>query len=293
MARFGAVITAMVTPFHDDYTLDLDGAQALASHLLDNGSDGLVVTGSTGEAPTLRHREKLDLYRAVVEVANGRGTVIAGTGTYDTEETIELTREAEEAGVDAALVVTPYYSRPPQRGLIAHFTKVADSTGLPILLYNIPSRTATLIEADTLLRLAEVENIVGVKDATADFQAASRIIADAPAGFEVYSGDDWATFPFVCLGGVGVVSVAAHLVGDRMNEMIRLCKSGDVSAAWKIHSSLLPLYKALFVTSNPIPVKAALEISGRPAGPPRLPLVPATPEERELLTRVMGDLGLV
>ncbi len=293
MARFGAVITAMVTPFHDDYTLDLDGAQALASHLLDNGSDGLVVTGSTGEAPTLRHREKLDLYRAVVEVAKGRGTVIAGTGTYDTEETIELTREAEEAGVDAALVVTPYYSRPPQRGLIAHFTKVADSTGLPILLYNIPSRTATLIEADTLLRLAEVENIVGVKDATADFQAASRIIADAPAGFEVYSGDDWATFPFVCLGGVGVVSVAAHLVGDRMNEMIRLCKSGDVSAAWKIHSSLLPLYKALFVTSNPIPVKAALEISGRPAGPPRLPLVPATPEERELLTRVMGDLGLV
>ncbi|HEX9312813.1 MAG TPA: 4-hydroxy-tetrahydrodipicolinate synthase [Actinomycetota bacterium] len=293
MARFGAVITAMVTPFHDDYTLDLDGAQALASHLLDNGSDGLVVTGSTGEAPTLRHREKLDLYRAVVDVAKGRGTVIAGTGTYDTEETIELTREAEEAGVDAALVVTPYYSRPPQRGLIAHFTKVADSTGLPILLYNIPSRTATLIEADTLLRLAEVENIVGVKDATADFQAASRIIADAPAGFEVYSGDDWATFPFVCLGGVGVVSVAAHLVGDRMNEMIRLCKSGDVSAAWKIHSSLLPLYKALFVTSNPIPVKAALEISGRPAGPPRLPLVPATPEERELLTRVMGDLGLV
>jgi 4-hydroxy-tetrahydrodipicolinate synthase len=293
MARFGAVITAMVTPFHDDYTLDLDGAQALARHLLDNGSDGLVVTGSTGEAPTLRHREKLDLYRAVVEVAKGRGTVIAGTGTYDTEETIELTREAEEAGVDAALVVTPYYSRPPQRGLIAHFTKVADSTGLPVLLYNIPSRTATLIEADTLLRLAEVENIVGVKDATADFQTASRIIAEAPEGFEVYSGDDWATFPFVCLGGVGVVSVAAHLVGDRMSEMIRLCNSGDVSAAWKIHSSLLPLYKALFVTSNPIPVKAALEISGRPAGPPRLPLVPATPEERELLTRVMGDLGLV
>jgi len=293
MARFGAVITAMVTPFHDDYTLDLDGAQALAGHLLDNGSDGLVVTGSTGEAPTLRHREKLDLYRAVVEVAKGRGNVIAGTGTYDTEETIELTREAEEAGVDAALVVTPYYSRPPQRGLIAHFTKVADSTGLPVLLYNIPSRTATLIEADTLLRLAEVENIVGVKDATADFQTASRIIAEAPGGFEVYSGDDWATFPFVCLGGVGVVSVASHLVGDRMSEMIRLCKSGDVSAAWKIHSALLPLFKALFVTSNPIPVKAALEISGRPAGPPRLPLVPATPEERDLLTRVMGDLGLV
>src|SRR5438552_1981808 len=243
MARFGAVITAMVTPFHDDYTLDLDGAQALAGHLLDSGSDGLVVTGSTGEAPTLRHREKLDLYRAVVEVAKGRGTVIAGTGTYDTEETIELTRQAEKAAVHAALVVTPYYNRPPQRGLIAHFTKVADSTGLPLLLYNIPSRTATLIEADTLLRLAEVENIVGVKDATADFQTAARIIAESPPGFELYSGDDWATFHFVSLGGVGVVSVASHLVGERMNEMIRLCRTGDLSGALKIHTSLLNLYK--------------------------------------------------
>ena len=293
MARFGAVITAMVTPFHDDYTLDLDGAQALAGHLLDSGSEGLVVTGSTGEAPTLRHREKLDLYRAMVEVAKGRGTVIAGTGTYDTEETIELTREAEEAGVDAALVVTPYYSRPPQRGLIAHFTKVADSTGLPVLLYDIPSRTATLIEADTLLRLAEVENIVGVKDATADFQTASRVIADAPAGFEVYSGDDWATFPLVCLGAVGIVSVAAHLVGDRIAQMLHLVFDGDVPSARKIHEELSPLFAAMFITSNPIPLKAALDLVGRPVGEPRLPLLPATPEERDRIARALEDAGLI
>jgi len=198
--RFGSVITAMATPFRDDYSLDLPGAQALARHLLDNGSDGLVVTGSTGEGATLAHREKVDLYRAVVEAAEGRGKVIAGTGTYDTAESIELSREAEDAGVDGLLVVTPYYNKPPQRGLIAHFTKVADSTELPVLLYNIPSRTATLIEADTLLRLAEVENIVGVKDATADFQTASRIIAESPPDFALYSGDDWATFNFVTLG---------------------------------------------------------------------------------------------
>ena len=293
MARFGSVITAMVTPFNDDYSLDIDGAQALARHLLASGSDGLVVTGSTGEAPTLSHREKTDLYRAVVEAAEGRGKVIAGTGTYDTAETAELTREAEEAGVDGALVVTPYYNRPPQRGLVAHFTKVAGATGLPLILYNIPSRTATLIELETLLRLAEVENIVGVKDATADFQTGARIVAESPEGFELYSGDDWATFNFVTLGAVGVISVASHLVGDRMSEMIRLCKTGDISGALKIHTALLPLFKALFVTSNPIPLKAAMEIAGRAVGPPRLPLVPATPEERGAVERVMRDLGLI
>jgi 4-hydroxy-tetrahydrodipicolinate synthase len=290
--RFGSVLTAMVTPFHDDGGLDLDGAQALARHLLDTGSDGLVVTGSTGEAPTLSHREKADLYGAVVQAAGDRGTVICGTGTYDTAESVELTRVAERAGAHGVLVVTPYYNRPPQRGLVAHFTTVAASTGLPVMLYNIPSRTATLIEVDTLLRLAEVDNIVAVKDATADFQTASRIIKESPPDFELYSGDDWATFSFVCLGGVGVVSVASHLVGERMREMIELIQSGDTAAARKIHEDLLPIYKALFVTSNPIPVKAALEMAGLPAGPPRLPLVPATAEEREVVERAMRDVGV-
>jgi 4-hydroxy-tetrahydrodipicolinate synthase len=291
--RFGSVITAMVTPFRDDYALDLDGAQSLASWLLENGTDALVVAGSTGEAPTLTHQEKRDLFRAVVEVAKNKGKVICGTGTYDTVETIELTRDAEKAGADAALVVTPYYNRPPQSGLIAHFTKVADSTRLPIILYNIPSRTACLIETDTLLRLAEVENIVAVKDSTGDFQTASRIMKESPPDFDLYSGDDWATFPLCCLGGAGIVSVASHLVGDRIHEMIELIQTGDVPSARKIHDDLLPLFKGLFVTSNPIPVKVALEIAGRPVGPPRLPLVPATTEERAKVQQAMQDAGVI
>ncbi len=279
--RFGSVITAMVTPFRDDFSLDLEGA-------------ALVVAGSTGEAATLSHREKTDLFRAVVEAARGKGKVICGTGTYDTAETIELTRAAQSAGADAVLVVTPYYSRPPQRGLVAHFTTVAGSTDLPVILYNIPSRTACLIEPDTLLHLAsDVRNIVAVKDATADFQTATRIIKESPPDFELYSGDDWATLPFVCLGGVGVVSVAAHLVGERMREMIELASTGDVPAARKIHEDLMPLFKGLFITSNPIPVKAALEIAGRPAGPLRLPLVAATGEERARVEQAMRDAGVI
>jgi 4-hydroxy-tetrahydrodipicolinate synthase len=291
--RFGSVITAMVTPFRDDYALDLDGAQSLAAWLLENGTDGLVVAGSTGEAPTLTHQEKRDLFRAVVEVAKSKGKVICGTGTYDTAETIELTRDAEKAGADAVLVVTPYYNRPPQRGLVAHFTKVADSTSLPIILYNIPSRTACLIEPDTLLRLAEVENIVAVKDSTGDFQTASRIMKESPPDFDLYSGDDWATFPLCCMGGAGIVSVASHLVGDRIREMIELIQTGDVPSARKIHDDLMPLFKGLFVTSNPIPVKVALEIAGRPVGPPRLPLVPATTEERAKVQQAMQDAGVI
>ena len=291
--RFGSVVTAMVTPFRDDFSLDLDRAQEIAAYLLDNGSDGLVVAGSTGESPTLTEREKADLFRAVVEAAKGKGKVVCGTGTYSTQESIELTRVAQDAGADGALVVTPYYNRPPQRGLLAHFTAVAESTDLPILLYNIPSRTATLIELDTLLRLAEVPNIVGVKDATADFNTASRLIQHAPDGFELYSGDDWATFAFVCLGGVGVVSVASHVVGERMREMIELITTGDHAAARKIHDDLLPIYKALFITSNPIPVKAAMEIAGHPAGPPRLPLVPATDDERDQIRTALTEVGAI
>lgn len=290
--RFGSVITAMVTPFSEDHSLDLDGAQELARWLLDHGSDSLVVAGSTGEAPTLSHEEKLDLFRAVVEAAKGKGRVIAGTGTYNTAETVELTREAQEAGVDAALVVTPYYNKPPQRGLIAHFTTVAESTGLPVILYNIPGRTACLIEADTLLQLAQLPNVVAVKDATADFQTASRIIRESPPDFELYSGDDWATFLFTVLGGAGVISVASHLVGERMREMIELCRV-DAVAANKIHDDLMPLFKVLFITSNPIAVKAAMGIIGMPAGPPRLPLVPATDQERAAIERVMRDVGVI
>jgi 4-hydroxy-tetrahydrodipicolinate synthase len=291
--RFGSLITAMVTPFRDDHGLDLQGAQELASYLLDAGSDAIVAAGSTGESPTLTYKEKAELFRAVGEVVHGRGKLICGTGTYSTAETLELTQAAEDAGADGLLVVTPYYNKPPQRGLIAHFERVADATELPIIAYNIPGRTATRIEHDTLLRLAEKPNIVAVKDSTGDFQGLSRLIAEAPPDFEVYSGDDWATFGYVCLGAVGVVSVAGHLVGPQIRQMIELIETGDVAAARKIHESLSPLFNALFITSNPIPVKAALEMLGRPAGAPRLPLVPVTPEERERVRKALEDAGLL
>jgi 4-hydroxy-tetrahydrodipicolinate synthase len=292
--RFGLVVTAMVTPFREDFSLDLAGAQSLAEHLLDHGSDALVVAGTTGEGPVLSHKEKEDLFRAVVEAARGRGKVICNTGTYNTEESIEYTRMAEQAGADGVLVVTPYYNRPPQRGLIAHFTAVARSTQLPVILYNIPSRTACLIETDTLLRLAEdVPNIVGVKDATSDFQAAVRIVKESPPDFDLYSGDDASTFSYVCLGGVGVVAVASHLAGERMKEMIEQIQAGDVATGRKINEDLVSLYKGLSVTTNPIPVKAGLDIAGRPVGPPRLPLVPATPEERAKIEQAMRDAGVI
>ncbi len=292
-ARFGAVVTAMVTPFRDDHTLDLDGAQVLARHLLDHGTDSIVVAGSTGESPTLTHAEKLDLFRAVIEAAEGRGGVICGTGTYNTAETIELSRQAQELGADGLLIVTPYYSKPPQRGLLEHFTKVASEVDLPVIAYNIPGRTGIRLEHRTLLQMAEVPNIVAVKDSTGDFQAISRLISEAPTDFEIYSGDDWATFGYMCLGAVGVVSVAAHVVGDRIHHMTDLVESGDIPAARKVHEELTPLFNALFITTNPIPVKTALRILGLPAGPPRLPLVPATADEHERIHKALSDAGVV
>lgn len=291
--RFGSVITAMVTPFRDDHAVDLGRAQELASHLVDTGSDAIVAAGSTGESPTLTNNEKVELFRAVGEAIRGRGKLICGTGTYSTAETLELTQAAEDAGADGLLVVTPYYNKPPQRGLIAHFERIADATELPIIAYNIPGRTATRIEHDTLLALAAKPNIVAVKDSTGDFQGISRLMAESPEGFEVYSGDDWATFGYVCLGAVGVISVAAHLVGPQIRQMIELIETGDVPAARKIHEALAPLFNALFVTSNPIPVKAALDMVGRGCGEPRLPLVPATVEERERIRKALTDAGLL
>jgi 4-hydroxy-tetrahydrodipicolinate synthase len=291
--RFGAVLTAMATPFAEDGSLDLDGAQTLAAHLYDHGTDSIVVAGSTGESSTLSHAEKLDLFRAVVEVAKDKGQVVAGTGTYNTAETVELSREAAECGVDALLVVTPYYNKPPQRGLVAHYTKIAESTDLPIIPYNIPGRTATRIEHDTMCAIAEIPNIVAVKDSTGDLDAVSRLIQEAPAGFEVYSGDDWAAFATACLGGVGVVSVAAHLVGDRIAQMLQLVFDGDVPSARKIHEELAPLFSVLFITSNPIPLKAGMRMVGLPAGDPRLPLLAATPDEEARIRRVLEDSGLL
>jgi 4-hydroxy-tetrahydrodipicolinate synthase len=291
--RFGAVVTAMVTPFRDDHGLDLDAARSLAAYLYERGSDSLVIAGSTGESPTLTHREKLDLFEAVIDAAKGKGKVLCGTGTYNTAETLELSREAEELGADGLLLVTPYYNKPPQRGLLEHFTQVANAVTIPVVAYNIPGRTGTRIEHDTLLRIAEVPNIVGVKDSTGDFQWISRLISEVSPDFEVYSGDDWATFGYMCLGAVGVVSVAGHLVGGRIRQMCDLLEAGDIPAARKIHEALTPLFNALFITSNPIPVKTALEMIGLPVGPPRLPLVPATSEERERIRKALVDAALL
>jgi 4-hydroxy-tetrahydrodipicolinate synthase len=204
-----------------------------------------------------------------------------------------LAHAAAEAGADGLLVVTPYYNKPPQRGLTAHFSAVADATDLPVVLYNIPGRTALRIEHDTLLELAAHQNIVAVKDSTGDFQAISRLIAEAPDGFEVYSGDDWATFGYLCLGAVGVVSVASHLVGTQIHQMVDLIVTGDIPAARKIHEQLTPLYNAMFITSNPIPVKAALQMLGRGCGGTRLPLVAATPDEEARVRAALEDAGLL
>jgi 4-hydroxy-tetrahydrodipicolinate synthase len=287
---FGSVVTAMATPFRPDGSLDLEGAARLATHLYDHGTDAVLVSGSTGEAPTLSAAEKEALLRAVVSL--GRGPVLCGTGTYSTAESVELTRMATEAGATGILLVTPYYNKPPQRGLVEHFSTVAAATHLPVMLYNVPSRTATRIEHDTLLRLAEVPNVVAIKDSTGDLQGAARLIAALPTGVEVYAGDDWGAFAWGCAGAVGVVSVASHVVGDRIAEMLRLTDARDLEAARAIHAELTPVFDALFLTSNPIPLKAALDLLGLPGGEPRLPLVPATDDERSRVREALGRVGL-
>lgn len=290
--ELGRVITAMATPFKADGSLDIDGARTLAEHLVAHGSDGIVVAGTTGEAPTLTHQEKHDLWSAVADEVKGKASLIAGTGTYSTAESIELTRTAAEAGADAALLVTPYYSRPPQSGLLEHFRAVASSTSLPVVLYDIPSRTARKIEHPTLLELAKVPNIVGVKDAAGDLAGTAKLAAEAP-GFKIWSGDDALTLPMLAVGGLGVVSVASHLVGHRIAEMIAAHDKGDVEGAARIDRELRPLYEILFITANPIPLKAALRMVGLPAGPVRLPLVDATDAERARIASVLETLGLI
>lgn len=290
---FGRVITAMATPFDRQGALDLDAARALAEHLVANGSDGLVLAGSTGESPTLSVEEKRDLFAAVAEAVGARADIIAGTGTYNTAESIHLSTMAAEAGVDGLLVVTPYYSRPPQTGLLAHFRAIAASVELPIILYDIPSRTARKIEHDTLLKLAEVPNIVGVKDAAGDLAGTARLAAEKPDDFTIWSGDDALTLPMLGLGAHGVISVASHLVGPRLQALVEAHTKGDVDLAASINRELVPIFDVLFITSNPIPLKAALEMVGHAAGDPRLPLVTATDAEKAQVRAVLQQLGLV
>jgi 4-hydroxy-tetrahydrodipicolinate synthase len=291
MTQFGRLLTAMVTPFDaTNGSLDLERAKRVANALLDSGTEGLVVSGTTGESPTLTNREKLALFEATVEVAHARGaTVIAGTTTYNTAESIELSREAARLGVDGILGTVPYYNNPPQEGLFQHFRAIARAVDLPVLLYNIPTRSPRNMEAATTLRLArEVPNIIGVKEASANFKQIGEIIRDAPPGFRVWSGNDADILTIMALGGYGVVSVAAHLVGSQLAELIRAFVAGDNARAAALHHRLMPLVDALFVTSSPIPLKYALGKVGLPVGETRLPLVPIDPKSRAIMDEALA-----
>jgi 4-hydroxy-tetrahydrodipicolinate synthase len=293
MARFGHVITAMVTPMDRTLAVDYDRAAALAKRLIDSGSDGLVVCGTTGESPTLSDEEKVRLFQAIRKAAGTRAQVIAGTGTYDTAHSIHLTREAERAGCDGVLLVNPYYNKPSQEGLYRHFRAVAESTRLPVMLYNIQGRTSVNCEPATIARLAEIPNIVAVKEASGSLDQISQIRKLTPPEFDLYSGDDSLTLPLLAVGGTGVVSVASHLAGREIKAMIQAYHAGEVQRAQALHMRLWPLFKVLFITTNPVPVKAALALAGFDVGGLRLPLVEATAKEREQIGAVLKELALI
>ena len=282
-APFGRMLTAMITPMTADGTLDADGAARLASYLVDDmRNDGLVISGTTGESPTTSNTEKDQLLRAVIDAVGDRATIVAGVGTNDTAHTIELARAAERAGADALLVVTPYYNKPPQNGLIAHFTAVADATGLPVMLYDIPGRTGTPITTESLVRLAQHPRIVAVKDAKGDLGASSQVMLSTDLVY--YSGEDMLNLPMLALGAAGFVSVVGHVVGDRLHEMIDAHAAGRVDEALAIHRELLPVYIGVMTrTQGVITTKAALRMLGLPGGPVRPPLADATPQQVEQL----------
>jgi 4-hydroxy-tetrahydrodipicolinate synthase len=276
----GQVVTAMITPFDEDGALDLDGAARLATHLVDTGTDTILVNGTTGESPTLSDGERWDLLAAVQEAVGGRARVMMGTGTNATASTVAATERATTAGADSVMVVTPYYNRPDQRGLEAHFRAAAAATDRPMIVYDIPSRTGREIDAQTLVAIAEVPNIVGVKDATADLGKVADVLAatrDAPGGFGAWSGADEVNLPLLAVGGSGVVSVAAHLAGPEIAEMIAVFPT-DPARARELHLRCLPLHRALFAAPSPAPLKAALAAAGLPAGPVRAPLAAASDE---------------
>jgi 4-hydroxy-tetrahydrodipicolinate synthase len=273
----GNVLTAIVTPFREDGSVDFDSFQRLARYLVENGSDGVVVSGTTGESPNLTDDERLDLFRAAIEAVGDDATVVAGTGTYSTAHSVHLTEQADKLDVDAFLVVTPYYNKPPQEGLARHFTTVADATELPVMLYDIPGRTGTPIAPETLLRLAEHPRIIAVKDAKGDLFASSRVMAETDLVF--YSGDDALNLPWLSMGAAGFVSVVGHVVGAELHEMIDAYLAGDTERARRIHRRLIPVITAIMTrTQGVIATKAALSLIGQPGGAVRPPLVDATPE---------------
>ncbi|MEW6397939.1 MAG: 4-hydroxy-tetrahydrodipicolinate synthase [Bacillota bacterium] len=290
---FGRVVSAMVTPFTRQWELDAPRAAELARRLVDMGSDGLVVTGTTGESPVLATEEKVKLWEAVVEAVGDRVPVVAGTGTNCTRDSMRLTRLAEKAGVKGVMLVTPYYNKPPAEGLYHHFRAVAESTSLPIILYNVPGRTGVNMTPGTAARLAEIPNIVALKEASGNLDQVTEILRVVPPGFAVYSGDDSLTLPMLAVGAVGVVSVASHLVAGEIGSMIGAWREGRVEEAARIHRRLFPLFRAMFITTNPVPVKAALRLAGFDVGPVRPPLCDASAGEEASLAEVMRQLELL
>ncbi|WP_379967371.1 4-hydroxy-tetrahydrodipicolinate synthase [Ectobacillus sp. sgz5001026] len=290
MIDFGTVATAMVTPFDREGNIDFAKTTELVDYLIEHGTTALVVCGTTGESPTLTTDEKIALFQHVVSTANGRVPVIAGTGSNNTRASIELTKKAEETGVDAVMLVVPYYNKPSQEGMYQHFSTIANSTPLPVIVYNIPGRTVVRLSVETIVRLSHIENIVALKDATGDVLSMTEIIEQTNDTFAVYSGDDGLTLPALAVGANGVISVAAHIIGNEMQEMISAFYAGDYKKAQNLHQLLLRVTKAVFMAPNPTAVKAALAINGLDVGSVRLPLIPLTNEEQTRLQQVMNTI---
>ncbi|MCT7951774.1 4-hydroxy-tetrahydrodipicolinate synthase [Ancylothrix sp. C2] len=294
MRDFGRVLTAMITPFKADGSVNYEVAEKLATHLAANGSDGIVVCGTTGESPTLSWEEEHELFRVVKKAVADKAKVIAGTGSNSTKEAIEATQKAAKIGLDGSLQVVPYYNKPPQEGLYGHFKAIAEAVPeFPLMLYNIPGRTGQNLLPETVAKLAEISNIVAIKEATGNLDQASQVRQLTPPEFGIYSGDDSLTLPLLSVGGCGVVSVASHLVGLQIQQMIEAFCTGKPQEALKIHLQLFPLFKDLFLTTNPIPVKAALKLQGWDVGKPRLPLCEAPASVEEKLKEVLKELSLL
>lgn len=294
MGKFGRVITALVTPYKEDGSINYAVAEKLAAHLADNGTDAFVVCGTTGESPTLKWEEEMELFQVVQKAVAGKAQIIAGTGSNSTSEAIAATQKAAKLGVDGSLQVVPYYNKPPQEGLYQHFQAIAKSSpDLPIMLYNIPGRTGQNLTPETVARLAEIPNIVAIKEASGNLDQASQIRSVTSPEFEIYSGDDSLTLPLLAVGGTGIVSVASHLVGNQIQQMVQAFEVGNTSEALKIHLQLFPLFKTLFITTNPILVKTALKLKGWDIGSVRSPLCEPSNEEVQKLRAVLEKLSLL
>ncbi|MBM3707476.1 MAG: 4-hydroxy-tetrahydrodipicolinate synthase [Actinobacteria bacterium] len=289
----GELITAMITPFDRDYNLNIEAAEQLIEHLVKNDSESILLSGTTGESPTLKDEEKIKLFKLGVDKFKGKVKIIAGTGSYDTKHSIELSKEAERIGVDAVLLVTPYYNKPSQAGMVKHFEAIAEQVKIPVILYNVPSRTSCNITSKTCIELSKIDNIIGIKEASSDFRQIAEIIRGTKDGFLVYSGNDGDTLPMLSLGAHGVISVASHVVGKNIKNMIKNFKSGNIAEAARIHNWLLDIFYGIFITTSPVPIKEALNLSGISAGPTRPPLCEMTEEELQIFKKILLKYNLI